>query len=421
MATAKSAKKAPESKAAPAVSEFELATGDYTLDQLKPLPESKVFTEVSWHILDKIRKTIREGYKVPIVITKNGEIVDGVNRWEIAKELDLDNYPLSYLPEGLDAREWAVKLNTERRHMNTSQLALSAARASLRKAARLPVKSAAARFGVGERTTRRARTVIEHGNTDLVSEIDQGKITVEDAEKTIRKAVKVAKKDKNAKTDEDIQLIAQDITHEAFKLLDAGEVPTVNAGIDKVDVAIQKKAPKPKMPKGLYEVLVIDPPWPIDGYQRPARPDQGVDAPYPKMSIEDIIDLEIPALPQSIVFLWTTNKFVLDAISTIESWEFDYRYTMIWSKRTKGNKPTGMSLPGGPTHNAEFIIVGTRGGFKFETTKQFWVLNSWPVGEHSEKPDAFYELVERVCGSDNRIDMFARKERKGWKAWGLEA
>ena len=42
-----------------------------------------------------------------------------------------------------------------------------------------------------------------------------------------------------------------------------------------------------------------------------------------------------------------------------------------------------------------------------------------PRGKHSEKPDTFYELIERTTGG-NRIDLFARKKRSGFVSWGNE-
>jgi N6-adenosine-specific RNA methylase IME4 len=38
--------------------------------------------------------------------------------------------------------------------------------------------------------------------------------------------------------------------------------------------------------------------------------------------------------------------------------------------------------------------------------------------KHSQKPDAFYEQLNRLNG--NKIDLFARKKRKGWDVWGNE-
>lgn len=36
---------------------------------------------------------------------------------------------------------------------------------------------------------------------------------------------------------------------------------------------------------------------------------------------------------------------------------------------------------------------------------------------HSVKPDAFYDLVERVSPAP-RVELFARQPRLGWDSWG---
>ena len=42
-----------------------------------------------------------------------------------------------------------------------------------------------------------------------------------------------------------------------------------------------------------------------------------------------------------------------------------------------------------------------------------------PVGEHSEKPDEVYRRIERLYRGPY-LELFARKEREGWKTWGNE-
>jgi len=44
---------------------------------------------------------------------------------------------------------------------------------------------------------------------------------------------------------------------------------------------------------------------------------------------------------------------------------------------------------------------------------------NWPVGKHSEKPEAFQDLVEQVS-SGPYLELFARRRRLGWDVWGNE-
>ena len=44
----------------------------------------------------------------------------------------------------------------------------------------------------------------------------------------------------------------------------------------------------------------------------------------------------------------------------------------------------------------------------------------WPRGSHSQKPDAFLDLVEQVSPGPY-LELFARRQRLGWDTWGDEA
>ncbi len=44
----------------------------------------------------------------------------------------------------------------------------------------------------------------------------------------------------------------------------------------------------------------------------------------------------------------------------------------------------------------------------------------WPRGRHSQKPEAFQDLVETVSPGPY-LEMFARRQRLGWDTWGNEA
>ena len=75
-------------------------------------------------------------------------------------------------------------------------------------------------------------------------------------------------------------------------------------------------------------------------------------------------------------------------------------------------KPTGGLVGGTFYANVEFVIYGRRGGPEtIGTVNSRWF--QWPRGRHSEKPDAFYDLVERVCPGPY-AELFARRARFGW-------
>ena len=166
-----------------------------------------------------------------------------------------------------------------------------------------------------------------------------------------------------------------------------------------------------------YQIIVVDPPWPVKKLTHKARPNQTT-MDYKVMSVEQIKKLPVSELADESCwcFLWTTQKFLFEAKPILKQWGFHHLLTMVWEK-TYG-RSAGMPLYGF-RWNAEFILVG------YKKKPDLWpkrpLIKAAFSAEnirHSQKPDKFYEMIE-VLGK-NRIDLFARKQRKGWDVWGRE-
>lgn len=67
----------------------------------------------------------------------------------------------------------------------------------------------------------------------------------------------------------------------------------------------------------------------------------------------------------------------------------------------------------------EICLLGTIGKTRSADRSVPSVLFA-PIGEHSEKPQAFYDEVAKISGDDRRLEIFARDRRPGWDAWGNE-
>src|SRR5208283_1836465 len=164
----------------------------------------------------------------------------------------------------------------------------------------------------------------------------------------------------------------------------------------------------PSLPEQRYEVLVVDPPW-----EYRLRHDQGDRRNailYPTMPTEEIKAIPIQQLSakDSILWLWSTNSHLPDALQIAKEWGFEYKVLLTWVKNRIG---TGYWLRG----RTEHCIMAIKGHPIVNLRNQSTVLHA-PIRAHSQKPDEFYRLVETLCPG-RKIELFARENRDGWDTW----
>jgi N6-adenosine-specific RNA methylase IME4 len=171
----------------------------------------------------------------------------------------------------------------------------------------------------------------------------------------------------------------------------------------------------------LYDVAVIDPPWPIEKIERDVREFQADTLDYPTMPLDVIQSLEwagtnkaLPLRANAFVWLWTTQRFLPPAIKMIKAWGLKYGGVFVWHK-SGGFQPVGQ-----PQYNCEFVVWGRNGSPRFQSTKGLKMCFSGKRGAHSEKPLEFYEMIEAAT-TGHRIDIFNRRTIRGFDGWGLEA
>jgi N6-adenosine-specific RNA methylase IME4 len=226
-----------------------------------------------------------------------------------------------------------------------------------------------------------------------------------------------------------------------------------------------------------YRTIVADPPWPYRDVAGSWRRGESF-APYESLSLEEIAALPVGALaaPGAHLYLWTTNRFLWDAPDIFRAWGFTPATTITWCKEPMGQAGGSEAF----ANSSEFIVWGrkrfgsairrareelgitqaelerrVRGGVQTGLAARWEEDSSWPNpehldglsialgwdvddyaaapskrwdttwfswkrGAHSQKPEAFLDLVEQTSPWPY-LELFARRQRLGWDTWGDEA
>lgn len=180
-----------------------------------------------------------------------------------------------------------------------------------------------------------------------------------------------------------------------------------------------------------YRVVLADPAWkfndklPGDG--------RGAEKHYTCLSIEEMCKLELPPLADdALIFMWRVAAMQEEALTLMHMWGFDQKSEIVWIKTKNGvviaddtevvedDCAFGMGRYTRACH--EVCLIGARGkGASLIKKKNVRSVFFAERQEHSRKPDKFYEIVESlVDGEGPFVELFARRARAGWKAYGDE-
>ncbi len=364
---------------------------------MKPVhPAADMFPLIEGDDFEALCADIKaNGQREPIWLDKAGRILDGRNRARACEAMGIFPQYRTWDGQGSPV-EFVISLNLHRRHLSASQravvalkveeeLAKEAERQRVRKRTEprpeiLPDEhkdrrsesreQAGSLVGVSGRYVQDAKTVQDKA-PDLLPEIQAGRVTLPEAKKQIRQREKAER-------------VAE----------------------------IASREPAPLQAEGTFSVLYVDPPW---RYEH-AEPTRAIENHYPTMSLDEIKAMDVPADDDAVLFLWAPSPKLAEAMQVLDAWGFGYRTCMVWVKDR-----IGMGYYARQRH--ELLLIAKRGNFPVPDPEDRpdSVIEA-ALGQHSAKPDVVYEVIERMYPTvERKVELFARRPRDGWAAWGNQA
>jgi N6-adenosine-specific RNA methylase IME4 len=172
-----------------------------------------------------------------------------------------------------------------------------------------------------------------------------------------------------------------------------------------------------------YDLIYADPPWKQSkgGKKNVRENSSGKPLDYPVCSLEEIKHHLAQAVSltnnNSILFLWTIDKYLFEAQQMAEELGYKLHARMIW------DKVTGIPAAFTVRYGHEYLLYMYKGKLVPVATEERGKIHTVfreRVQRHSQKPQVAYEIIERLYPSARKIELYARNHREGWDCWGNE-
>jgi N6-adenosine-specific RNA methylase IME4 len=354
---------------------------------------------------------LNEGIREKI-ITWNGFIIDGHNRFEIATRWNLEyqTESKSFKDEN-DVKEWMINNQFGRRNLSNYQRSVLAlqleevfsAKAKEKETERKTtfhkseksniepintIKEISKVANVSHDTIAKVKVIQATATPEVKAQLSTGEISINQAYQEIKKEEK------------------KEIQNEKKKDYEE-RIETVSKNEFKVDIfnTLNK-----------FRVIYADPAWSYNDKQD--TPQLGGAAKhYDTMSVSQICSLPVNEISEkdSVLFLWVTSPLLEDAFTVIKSWGFKYKTSFVWDK-IKHNMGHYNSV------RHEFLLIATKGSCTPDNKKLYDSVQAIERNDnHSEKPIEFLNIIDDIYNYGNKLEMFCRNIKKEkWYGWGNE-
>jgi N6-adenosine-specific RNA methylase IME4 len=220
--------------------------------------------------------------------------------------------------------------------------------------------------------------------------------------------------------------------------------------------------------KKRFSIVCADCPWSFGDKLKHSEVKRGAAANYQTMSISEIMQLPVNSIADpdgAILCLWVPSSLIAEGVQTMQEWGFTVKSTYVWIKVKK--EPLGILRKDHAKMVKQFFKEGTWDALHLPTIKdlatkalsQFSLTNLLSFGmghtfrqtheiclvginnnkiyqqlqnksqrsvcfapnlKHSAKPEELQDALDAMFPDANKIELFARRERKGWLCLGNE-
>lgn len=211
----------------------------------------------------------------------------------------------------------------------------------------------------------------------------------------------------------------------AVTLFDPASKPSAGTPLRRSRPSIAQKPEKlfPDLPASKFDIVYADPPWDYKGQLQHAgegsKDTGGAARHYGTVTLDRLKKLNVGriAAGNCLLFLWTTNPHLDQAIDLGKAWGFNWAtVAFVWDKVRVNPGFYTMS-------QCELCLVFKRGKIpEPRGARNVRQLVSEKRGAHSQKPEEVRRRIDAMFPGLRKIELFARGAvSQEWATWGLEA
>lgn len=166
-----------------------------------------------------------------------------------------------------------------------------------------------------------------------------------------------------------------------------------------------------------FDFAMIDFPWPFETYSDKGQ-EKGPESYYETMSIEEICELPVGQLfgRDGLALIWMTHPMIDRQMKVLPAFGMRFLTSGVWVKRGRSGKLAFGSGYWLRCASEPFVLAAV--GNPEVKSRSIRTVIEGPARGHSVKPNEAYAMAEKMWPNGRYLDLFSRKTRPGWTAWG---